>query len=194
MTQVNDFKGDDTVITGFAYDYDAAGNRTAVLESGGDRTTWTYDTTNRLTREQRSGTAAYDTTYTYDGLGNRLVKDTSGAKTTSTYDLANQLKTSQDVNGTTTYTYDEAGNLNLVESPTGDRTTTTWYVGRRRTDRTLAHEIGHVLTRIGGHPEVAPNLMSEGAAGEVLTIKQCDLARVRAAAIEQRATRPTPAP
>jgi YD repeat-containing protein len=37
--------------------------------------TWTYDATNRLTREQRSGASGYDNTYTYDPLGNRLVKD-----------------------------------------------------------------------------------------------------------------------
>jgi YD repeat-containing protein len=66
---------DDSRIAGSADDHDAAGNRTGVLESGGDRVTWTYDATDRLTREQRSGPSAYDTTYTYDPLGNRLVKD-----------------------------------------------------------------------------------------------------------------------
>ena len=58
-----------SVIVGFAYDYDAAGNRTGVLESGGDRVTWTYDAANRLTREQRSGASAYDMAYTYDRAG-----------------------------------------------------------------------------------------------------------------------------
>jgi YD repeat-containing protein len=87
------------VILGLTYEHDAVGNPTGMLESGGDRVTWTYDATDRLTREQRSGPSAYDTTYTYDPLGNRLVKDASGALTTSTYDLANQLVTSQDANG-----------------------------------------------------------------------------------------------
>ena len=87
---------------GFAYDYDAAGNCTSVLESSGDRVTWTYDAANRLTREERSGASGYDTTYTYDALGNRLVKEASGALTTSTYDLANQLETSEDSSGVTT--------------------------------------------------------------------------------------------
>jgi hypothetical protein len=31
-----------------------------------DRTSWTYDALSRLTRERRSGTNAYDLTYTYD--------------------------------------------------------------------------------------------------------------------------------
>ncbi|MCL4202819.1 MAG: hypothetical protein KJ000_10000 [Pirellulaceae bacterium] len=95
--------------------------------------TWTYDATNRLNREQRSGSSAYDTTYTYDPLGNRLVKDASGVLTTSTYDLANQLVTSQDANGATTYTYDLAGNLHIVEHATGQRTTTTWDDQNRQT-------------------------------------------------------------
>ncbi|MCL4202817.1 MAG: hypothetical protein KJ000_09990 [Pirellulaceae bacterium] len=95
--------------------------------------TWTYDASNRLTREQRSAPSAYDNTYTYDGLDNRLVKDASGELTTSTYDLANQLVTSQDANGVTTHTYDLAGNLHLVEQPTGQRTTTTWDDQNRQT-------------------------------------------------------------
>jgi YD repeat-containing protein len=104
-----------------------------MVEAGGDRVTWTYDATDRLTREQRSGTNAYDTTYTYDPLSNRLVKDASGARTTYAYDLANQLTTSEDANGVTTYTYDLAGNLHLAEAPAGGRTTYTWDDQNRQT-------------------------------------------------------------
>ena len=121
------------MIAGYAYDYDAVGNRTGVAESGGDRVTWTYDATNRLTREERSGASGYDTTYTYDGVGNRLAKNEDGALTTYSYDLANQLTTSEDGNGVSTYTYDQAGNLNVVEQPTGARTTTTWDDQNRQT-------------------------------------------------------------
>ena len=121
------------MIVGFAYDYDPAGNRTGVLESGGDRVTWTYDAANRLTREERSGASAYDMAYTYDPLGNRLVKEASGARTTSTYDLASQLRTSQDSSGVTTYTYDLAGNLTVVQEPSGERTTRVWDDQNRQT-------------------------------------------------------------
>ena len=69
---------DDRLIAESADDYEAAGNRTGVLESGGDRVTWTYDASDQLTREQRSGPSAYDTTYTYDPLGNRLVSECLG--------------------------------------------------------------------------------------------------------------------
>mgnify|MGYP001050773980 CR=1 FL=1 len=121
LAQLSNLKSDASVIAGFAYDYDAAGNRTGVLESGGDRVTWTYDATSRLTREQRCGVSGYDTTYTYDGLGNRLLKEASGAKTTYAYDLANQITTSEDSRGVATYAYDLAGNLHVVERPNGER-------------------------------------------------------------------------
>ena len=78
VSEAYNFKSDASVIVGFAYAYDAAGNRTGVLESGGDRVTWTYDAANRLTREERNGASAYDMAYTYDALGNRLVKDGLG--------------------------------------------------------------------------------------------------------------------
>lgn len=104
-----------------------------MLESSGDRVTWTYDATDRLTREQRSGASAYDTTYTYDPLGNRLVKEASGVPTTYAYDSGNQLTNSQDPSGLTTYTYDLTGNLQVVEQPSGQRTTNTWDDQNRQT-------------------------------------------------------------
>jgi RHS repeat-associated protein len=133
VQQLYNLKADASVILGLTYEHDPVGNPTSMLESTGDRVTWTYDATDRLTREQRSGESAYDTTYTYDPLGNRLVTDASNARTSYTYDLANQLTTSQDAAGTTTYTYDLAGNLHVVEQPTGARTTTTWDDQNRQT-------------------------------------------------------------
>jgi RHS repeat-associated protein len=126
VAQLYNLKADDSVILGLIYEHDPRGNPVGMLESSGDRVTWTYDATDRLTREQRNGASGYDTTYTYDPLGNRLVKEASGALTTYAYDLANQLTTSQDASGVTTYTYDLAGNVQVLEQPTGQRTTTTW--------------------------------------------------------------------
>ncbi len=79
-----------------------------------------------LTAEHRTGTVPYRNTFTYDSVGNRLVKNENGARTTYSYDAANQLETSIDTSGTTTYTFDDAGNQQLVQAPSGDRTTTTW--------------------------------------------------------------------
>jgi YD repeat-containing protein len=80
-----------------------------VLESSGDRTTWSYDSTYQLKRDRRSGLTSYDVTYTYDPAGNRLTQSDTGTQTTYTYDAGNQLFTER--SGTsTTYTYDLSGN------------------------------------------------------------------------------------
>jgi hypothetical protein len=41
--------------------------------------TWTYDAAYQLINEDRSGANAYNTTYVYDPVGNRLVKNEDGA-------------------------------------------------------------------------------------------------------------------
>jgi len=144
VTQLYNLKADDSVILGLTYERDSAGKPIGMLESSGDRVTWTYDAGDRLTREQRSGASAYDTTYTYDPLGNRLVKQASGALTTYAYDLANQLTTSRDASGVTTYTYDLAGNLQVVEQSSGQRTTNTWDDQNRQTGVQLP--VGGIVT------------------------------------------------
>jgi RHS repeat-associated protein len=118
-------KSDDSAISRFDYRYDNTGARIGVTESNGDRVTWSYDKTDRLTGEQRSGANAYAITHAYDAAGNRLVQVNNGARTTYAYDAANQLSTSIDSSGTTTYTYDAAGNLTAQHAPAG-RTTNTW--------------------------------------------------------------------
>jgi RHS repeat-associated protein len=80
-----------------------------VLESSGDRTTWSYDPTYQLNRERRSGLTTYDVTYTYDPAGNRMTQTDTGTRTTYAYDMANQLLTEKS-STTTTYTYDACGN------------------------------------------------------------------------------------
>jgi YD repeat-containing protein len=61
-----------------------------MVDSGGDRTTSARDALTRLTRERRSGTNAYDLTYTYDAVGNRATRLTGGVTTTYTYDAADE--------------------------------------------------------------------------------------------------------
>jgi YD repeat-containing protein len=73
--------------------HDAVGNPSSVTEGNGDRVSYSYDALNQLTREQRSGDNAYDITYTYDPVGNRLTKLAADATTTYTYDAANELVT-----------------------------------------------------------------------------------------------------
>jgi len=117
----------------FQYTYDNVGNRVGLAFFSVDTTTdWTYDATYQLINEALVGPGPFNTTYVYDPVGNRLVKNDSGALTTSTYDAANQLKTSVAAAGTTTYAFDAAGNQLTESAPTGI-TTSTWDDENRRT-------------------------------------------------------------
>ncbi|MFF1309026.1 FG-GAP-like repeat-containing protein [Streptomyces sp. NPDC058307] len=89
---------------------------------------YTYDLAGRLLTDCTSATAADQcpdttaaTTYTYDGVGNRLTSTTGGTPTTYTYDAAEQLSTAVTGATTRTYTYDDNGNQ------TGDGTNTYAY-------------------------------------------------------------------
>jgi len=77
--------------------------------------------------------SVYNTTYTYDPVGNRLVKEDSGAPTTYTYDAASELLTEEESSGVTTYTYDECGNRDTKETPS-EITYYTWNEDNRMTE------------------------------------------------------------
>ena len=47
------------VTLSFDYGYDSAGNRTSLAELDGSRITWSYDDTNQLTQQNRTGTGPY---------------------------------------------------------------------------------------------------------------------------------------
>jgi RHS repeat-associated protein len=121
-TGVRNAKSEGTAIAGFTYTLDDAGNPTGMVLANGDRVTWTYDSLNRLTREQRDGANAYDTTYTYDATSNRLTKLASGTTTTYSYDNADALVTENAGGAVTTYTYN-AGDALTVENAGGSVTT-----------------------------------------------------------------------
>jgi RHS repeat-associated protein len=144
-----------SMLTSFTYRYDNTANRTGVTEVDSSVTTWSYDASYQLIGEQRTNVAAldwvdftlaqwgaftlaqwatfvldassgtYNTTYTYDPVGNRLFKSANSALTTYSYDAANQVKTAVASTGVTTYTFDLAGNQQVEQSPTGI-TTNTW--------------------------------------------------------------------
>jgi len=125
LTAVRNLKSDRSVISIFTYSYDNGGNRTAVAEASGDLVTWSCDNTYQLTREQRSGANAYDVTFTYDGVGNRLTKLEGGTITSYSYDAANQLNYEYTPSQRTTYSYDANGNTALVNAG-GSLTTNAW--------------------------------------------------------------------
>jgi len=114
-----------TQLQSFAYSYDNAGRRTGVVEGNSDRVTWTYDLAGKLTREQRSGTNAYDTTYAYDPVGNRLTMLTGGVTTTYSYNAGDELTVANEGGTLTTYSYDANGNT-TGENAAGSLTTYAW--------------------------------------------------------------------
>ncbi|HEV2474361.1 MAG TPA: RHS repeat-associated core domain-containing protein, partial [Chthonomonadales bacterium] len=110
----------------FSRTYDSAGNRTSVVELDGTRVTYGYDSSYQLINEQRSGANAYNTSYSYDGPGNRLTKNDSGALTSYSYNAANELTVLQPPTGQpTSSSWDGAGNL-AVENTGGSLTSYTW--------------------------------------------------------------------
>jgi|GEM_PF-2411888 len=126
VTQFHNRTSTGTAITTNDYKYDNVGNRTGMLEASGDRLTWTYDNGDQLKSERRSGASGYANTFTYDGVGNRTLKNAGATRTTFSYDIADQLVYSQSVAGRTSYVYDNAGNQQIEQPPTGSRTTTVW--------------------------------------------------------------------
>jgi len=106
--------------------YDPVGNRLNNIELDGTRVTWAYDPSNQLINEKRSGTNSYNTTYLYDPVGNRAVKNDSGALTSYSYNPANELTLMQPPTGQpTTSLWDANGNL-AVENAGGSITTNSW--------------------------------------------------------------------
>ena len=101
------------------------------------------------TREQRSGVNAYDTTYTYDPVGNRLIHVSSGATTTYSYDAANEVLTSEDASGVTTFSYDANGNTAGEIRPNGDRVTYTWDIENHLTKMELPANVVNTITLDG---------------------------------------------
>jgi len=85
------------------YEYDAAGNRTKIIDTYGRETVYEYDDNNRLTRTVDP--MGFKTTNTYDAAGNLTVStDSLGRTTTFAYDDLNRRISTTDALGYTTYT------------------------------------------------------------------------------------------
>jgi RHS repeat-associated protein len=89
------------------YQYDAAGNRVAVTDSG--------VTTDYTTNNMDQYTTVGNTSYKYDGAGNLISQtDTTGVGTTYGYNDQGQLASVVSSAGTFTYQYDALGNRIVV--------------------------------------------------------------------------------
>jgi RHS repeat-associated protein len=149
LIALRNLKADRSVISIFTYSHDAVGDRLGVEEANGDLVTWSYDEIYQLIREQRTGDNAYDITYTYDEVGNRLTKLSEGVVTTSSYDAANQLLTAEDDTGITTFSYDANGNTISEEKPSGDLTTYIWDAENHMTNVELPASVVNTITLDG---------------------------------------------
>jgi YD repeat-containing protein len=132
LLRVANLSSTSTTLSSFSYALDPVGNRPRVVESSGNRVTWSYDKTYQLKNEQRSGSNSYNITYTYDSVGNRMGEINGGVRSTTSYDAANQATKTLAATGITTYTFDAAGNLLIQVSPTV-RLTRTWDFENRQT-------------------------------------------------------------
>jgi RHS repeat-associated protein len=101
---------DGTALAVYTSTYDNVGNRLSILEGDGSRTTYTYDASYRLLGEERSGSSSFFTSFTYDGLGNRLTQSKDGTLTTYTHDATNAVTSATTGASVTTYSYDQNGN------------------------------------------------------------------------------------
>lgn len=126
MIESCDLKSTGVVICDLQFGYDPVGNKTTILDNTGDRVTWKYDKLHQLIDDHRTGSGGYRKTFTYDPVGNCLVRDVNGVLTTSTFDEADQIVNSTDSTGVTVFGFDANGNQSLVVTPAGDRTTSTW--------------------------------------------------------------------
>jgi RHS repeat-associated protein len=127
LTSAAHYNSADQLLASFTYALAPTGRRTAVheesLESDNQYSitdiAYTYDRLNRLTAESSTSTLSslsYSNTYTYDLVGNRLQKCSTGilpvVSTSYSYNANDQLLTeTSTLNGQTSYTYDPNGSL-----------------------------------------------------------------------------------
>jgi len=97
----------------YAYQYDPAGNRTAMTDTTGT-TTYTYDDANHLT-------SVDGVTYTWDARGNL----THDGVYTYTYNAAGRMVQAESITTTVVYTYTADG-LRVAQAVAGDVSTFVW--------------------------------------------------------------------
>ncbi len=99
----------------FAY---AGGNLTSVTDSLGRTTTFSYDSSNKLSTITDPNGNPY--TFTYDGNNLIAITNPDGGHWSYTYDTAGFLLTKTDPNGyTTTYNYDDSHRILSSQDPEG---------------------------------------------------------------------------
>jgi RHS repeat-associated protein len=143
-----------------AYEYDAAGRMTVLIDANGSQTQWAYDNQGRLVTKTYADATTY--TYTYDAGGRMLTRTDAKGVTTAysydalgrllavdypndpdiayTYDLVGHRLTMTDAAGTATWTYDAvSGQPATADGPLDNDTIAyTWDPAGRRLSTALA--------------------------------------------------------
>jgi len=118
-----------SVLGQYSYSLDSVGNRVGVTELDGTQVAWEYDEVYRLTRESRltsNDVIISDTTFAYDGAGNRVTQNQDGVVTNYTYNALDQLISQTSSEGQAlSYTYDQRGNLTQIDNGSAN-TVYTW--------------------------------------------------------------------
>ncbi|MDD5035616.1 MAG: DNA/RNA non-specific endonuclease [Methylococcaceae bacterium] len=137
------------------YGYDGFGQRNSVSETlaglGTLNTAYGYDNLNRLIGVD-NGNPAQRESYSYDPLGNRVLKQVGGASTAYVYDNANQLLETHagSLAGplSAAFVYDNAGNLTQSGQGVGVTRTATSCTGS--TSTTLGWDSFNQLAQVNG--------------------------------------------
>ncbi|HYI07641.1 MAG TPA: PKD domain-containing protein [Thermoanaerobaculia bacterium] len=110
----------------YVYELDEEGRRKSETDPLGHKTSFTWNTLNKMT--SRTDALSHTTAYEYDGAGNvKSLTDSNQRKTTYTYDGLNRMTKSTLANGFShDYTYDGVGNNLTSSDPRGNLTTFTW--------------------------------------------------------------------
>ncbi|NLD50253.1 MAG: hypothetical protein GX660_24205 [Clostridiaceae bacterium] len=108
LTGLVNKKSNGDVITSYTYTLAPNGLRLKVTENNGRSVDYTYDSTYKLLKESINDaiSGSKEISYSYDAVGNRLVKDDSGVLTKYVYDDNDRL-VSEGINA---YRYDNNGN------------------------------------------------------------------------------------
>lgn len=102
-------------IAGWTYAYDAGGNLTEMVETGGRTIRYGYDPSGQIIEEALDGAPQGTVRFSYLPGGNRETIEASGNKTKCRYDAADRLLAA----GEETFGYDSNGNLIERKGPQG---------------------------------------------------------------------------
>ncbi|MGW4022511.1 LamG-like jellyroll fold domain-containing protein [Streptomyces sp. NPDC005009] len=193
-TAVTDYGTGSTALRTVEAEFDADGNRTAVISAETKaRTTYTYDALGRTTKqvEPVSDSESITTTFGYDAAGNRTrLTDGRGNTTVYTFNSWGLPESTIEpattahpnaVDRTWTTVYDKAGQAVTELLPGGvERERTYDGLGRlthetgtgaeaATTDRTLGYDLAGRLTSVGSSEPLNPNTYTYNDRGQLLT-------------------------